>query len=236
VKIKITLWIFLFWIAAACSPIQLEPPPPSPQPVHLAVSTAIDPILKESIHKCAVQEPKISAIVDVYPSSLLPEKKADITIQLGEQVPLNGYHAYQLGWEKIYIIANPAVNIDQIGQETILNIFSSEKPSLSPITYPEGHILQDIFKGVFLDDREFSPNALIAANPEVMVKGIRQDPNAIGYAPDYWINNGVKILQLDIEFQNALRLPVLAITPLEPDPIMQKFLICLQQTWIRNSE
>ena len=236
-KIKVWFWIYLLGIVTACTSIQLEPPPPSPTPIRVVITPLIFPLIQDSHHDCAAQNPGIAVSLEILPQSSLPaDQTADITILMGEDFITKGIFAYQLGWEDIFLVSNPGVSIDLANLEKVRWEFLDSQRNLSIWTYPEGHILRTIVEEIILENGHFSPNAMIASNPGEMVDTILQDPEAIGYIPGSWLKEGIHIIPLDPTIQARMRQPILALTHQEPDTLLSAYLSCLQSSWDQRTK
>lgn len=217
--------------------MQLEHPPPSPTPIRVVITPIIYPLIQDSLQYCAAQNPGIAVSLEILSQSSLPaDQTANITILMGEDLIANGIHAYQLGWEDIFLVSNTGVSMDLANLEKIRQDFMDAKPSLHIWTYPEGHVLRTIVEEVILENGHFSPNAMIASNPGEMADTILKDPEAIGYIPGSWLKEGIKTIPLDPSIQARMRQPILALTDQEPDILLSAYLVCLQSSWDQSSK
>jgi hypothetical protein len=88
--------------------------------------------------------------------------------------------------------------------------------------YASGEDVQDVFDRVVMAGGRVSPSAWLAVNPQHMSDTLVNEPNTVGILPRHWKVGDAR------EVLSVATVPVLAITPSEPQGVMQEILACLQ--------
>jgi hypothetical protein len=76
----------------------------------------------------------------------------------------------------------------------------------------------------------------IVPNPGAVVEAVSQEPGAIGYLPESWlettdpqVREKVKELRLNDQNEGEITIPILAYLRSEPDGGVRELLFCLQE-------
>jgi len=175
--------------------------------------------------------------------------QADLSFHLGTAVNLGKVYATQVGWEDIVVIASASNPLDRLSSDQLLALFSRRVKNweeLSPApkgltgevylwTYPQGDEIRRAFEIVSLQGGSSSAQPMLAPDPQAMLEAVGADPDAVGYIPRSWMANlgtepasKLKVITLDSNQSQALHLPVLAVSPLEPQGSGRALLVCLE--------
>jgi phosphate transport system substrate-binding protein len=162
-------------------------------------------------------------------SAAFADPEAALFLRVGEQGRWPG-PAYQLGVETLVIIIHPQNPLQALGEAELLDLFTGQAQSWpvtgAPVTvwaYAPGEDLSAAFDGLLLRGRPLASTARLAAGVEQMRDEIARDVNALGFTGQASAGEDVRILQTLGE------LPVLALTPREPDGLLRTLLACAQK-------
>jgi hypothetical protein len=223
-------------VIAACSPSQIATIPPSPQPVKIAFSPSFE-FIENAVHACANHLPELAIIVDKIPASSTNVNNYDLTIWWGGK-PVDAPFAYPLAQDDLVIILNQEnpnrdLSTDELrvlysGKVQNWDEISTYQAAVSVWIYPERNELRGILEENLMSDIRFTSLAYLAPDPQAMLEAVARDPGAVGFVPRSWLNQDVKITQIDQELHDALVQPVLALSSLEPQGGPLVLLDCLQ--------
>ena len=82
--------------------------------------------------------------------------------------------------------------------------------------------MRQIFDFVLSNGKPVSPLARLAVDPSIVLAQVAEDPGAIGYLPQSWLNGAVRTLETDPGVEAALQLPLIAQTNLSTLPSAAK--------------
>jgi len=196
----------------------------------------LEPV-RDALHVCAVSLPGIALIVDQVPESAYDFNSSDIVLWWGNK-PDDASFAFQIAEDELLVIVNPdnlnteftsselsAIFNGRIAHWTEFSIFDDQ---VSVWIYPEGSILNKVFKSAVLGEQGYSRLSHLAPSPGPMLEEISADPGAIGFIPRGWMTNDLSAAEIDPALQISLRRPVLALLNSEPKTGVQELLACLQ--------
>ena len=223
-------------ILAGCSTtMQATSPAPTLQPLVIGITPALEPA-RPALHACSVFHPEVALIVKEVPASG-PTQGTDITLRLG--APTSGIRfAAALENEQVAVILNQKNPVRSLSGGELRDLFSGRIQTWSEAggmdqqvqvwVYPSGDDVRQVFDAAILKGKSLSSRARLAADPAAMLKGISEDPHAIGYLPHAWLDSKVTALSLDQAIENQLDQPILALSSSEPQGVLRDFLACLQ--------
>lgn len=238
--------VFLVLFLAACSPREAGPvptatAPPTPLPLVVYHTPAVR-LRLDALQNCAQAVPGLALYTQELPASHLPQARdleTGLILRLGEgpgPVPF----AVSLGEESIRVVAGPDSPIDRLETEELQAIFNGERTTwpetgggtkpLHPWVYPAGEEAAELIEEKILKGNQPAAAARLAATPLEMLRAAAEDPGAIGWLPESWLDESVQVLELDPALQAELSLPVLAIAAAEPQGRLREFLSCLQES------
>lgn len=237
------LWMALVWLVA-CRPggPNLPTPTPGPPPAPLAVDhTPPARPFREALRVCMEDQAGVALTVRERPARSLAPDSADLTVRLGAPADLSAFAA-PLARERVTVIVHPENPLEVVEPEALNDLFSgriaawSDRFPDSPITapvsvwaYPSGDEVRARFEGQILSPAErLTPMAQIAPDPAAMLAAVANDPGAIGYLPQAWLEEGVRAVSIRGDETDALALPLLAIAPEPISDAARNLLLCLQ--------
>ncbi len=221
---------------AGCTPTLTATVPPSPQPVIIAFSPSLE-IIEDALHTCGNNHPEIALFIDKRPASSIDYDASDLTLWWGEK-PAEVSFAYPLAQDELVVILNQVNSNSNLSTNELRTLFSGKvhnwdefsiyQHAVSVWSYPEGNELRGIFDENILGDKRLTPLAFLAPSPQAMLEVVTSDPGAIGFIPRSWINQDVFSTQIDMDLQNELNKPVLALANTKPQGGSLILLDCLQ--------
>lgn len=195
------------------------------------------------ISQCAAPIPSIGIYTQVLTQEELSLDKADLVLKLGPREPDDPYIAV-MGVEEIVVIGGNEIPTDRISIGTLQSIFSgafrnwADLPEINetatknqPIktyTYPEDHILNDLFSTSFLEGEAIYSEAIYFASPNGLQRAFQEHPYGIGYLLKSQVPVEMNILEITGVDEVAALQYVLAVTLEEPTGTVKQLLLCLQ--------
>ena len=205
--------ILISLLTSSCSN---STPPPTPQVVSVFSSSFTQPWLTE-LYACA----GTSAIIRLSDSA--SASVADIRLQLGEPEWLTGF-AYQIDEEEILIVTNRVSPIQSLTLEQAKELFMGlGNPTVQVWVYASGTDGQNVFEQLVMDGRTVAPSMNIASTPQQMSDILVNQENTVGILPRHWKVGDVR------DVFSAGKVPVLALTNVEPQGVVKELIGCLQK-------
>jgi hypothetical protein len=153
----------------------------------------------------------------------LTSESPQIQLHLGEPEDWNGA-IYQVGTEEIVVVVQLQSPLGSLTLTQVNEIFSGKgDPSLQVWAFAAGDDLQKVFDLLVMNGRGVTSFARLAATPMQMSAALNGDVNAVGFLPRRWMTDGLK------ELLAAGSVPVLALTPSEPEGIARDLLACMRK-------
>ncbi|RME86781.1 MAG: hypothetical protein D6770_11090 [Anaerolineae bacterium] len=212
-------------------------PPPHPQTLTIYATAAAQPWLNEAYH-CAAPLSEGTEGASPVLRRVADPAEAAIVLRLGEPPHLLS-PAYAIGEAHLEIIVhrgNPVAALDTAQVEAIFGgraedwaEVGGEARKVQVWVYAEGTDVQEAFRIATLRGGAVTSLARQAWGPEAMLEAVANDESAIGFLPHRWLSDEVRPLSLPDDLRAALTVPVLAITPEEPQETAQALLACLQR-------
>lgn len=205
------LLLFLVLIFSACAPAPAASVPPV---VSVHASPAAEPWL-EDVYACARET---SAVIRLSAS----ESAADIRLRLGEPETLDA-PAYQVGAEDILVVTHPQSAIENLSAEEARRLFSESGENVEVWVFASSEDAQEIFEREVMRGTRIHSSARLALHPQQFLDALKAESSAVGILPRRWMNETMREAF-------ALRdVPVLAITPGEPQGAAGELIACLQK-------
>ena len=189
-------------------------PPPTPVLVSVYSTLAAQPWLSR-LYDCAGTSAALSRVDD--PST------AEIVLRLGEPELLDA-PAYQIDVEELLIVTHRQSPVQNLSLEETRLLFSGlGDPALEVWVYAEGEDVQEIFEQIVMEGGDVAPMARLAPDPQHMSDTLVNEPNTVGLLPRHWKVGDAR------EVFSVATVPVLAITPEEPQGVVRGLIACLQK-------
>jgi len=207
---RITLFFLLSSFLFACVPAQ---PTDASQTVTIYATPAAQPWL-DKLYACA---DSASVILNVEPGA------PDILLRVGPPEGLST-PSFQIDTEDILIVVNRTSPLQNLTIEQARVLFAGQgDPSFRVWVYPAGEDVQAVFDQAVMDGRRVVSSARVAVTPQQMSDTLNADVTAVGILPRHWKMGTVR----DVFTLPAV--PVLAITPSEPQGLVRDLIACLQK-------
>lgn len=148
---------------------------------------------------------------------------ADIALRVGEPEFLAA-SAYQIDTEEILVVTHRQSPVQNLTLEQARALFAGqEDPSVQVWVYSSAEDVQGVFDRTVMAGRSVTPSARLAADPQQMSDTLVNESNAVGILPRHWKAGNVR------EVFTVATVPVLALTELEPQGVIQQLIACLQK-------
>ncbi len=166
---------------------------------------------------------ELYACADVSSAALnLTSDSPDLSLRLGQPDGWAG-SLFQVADEDILIVASAQSPLPALTLEQARTIFAGQNPSVQVWAYASAEDAQRAFESAVMEGRSVTSFARLAVSPMHMVESVTSDPNAVGILPRHWLTDDLRELFL------AANVPVLALTPSEPEGIVRDLIACLQK-------
>jgi hypothetical protein len=204
------LFIVLFSVSACTS----TPLPATPTMISVYSTSAAQPWLYE-LYDCAGTTSVVSRVDD--PAS------ADLILRVGEPETLDS-PAFQIDTEEILVVTQRQSPVQNLSLEGVQSLFSGGgDPSLQIWVYSSGEDIQDVFDRLVMSAGKIASSAHLAVDPQQMSDTLVNEPNTVGILPRHWKAGDSR------EVFSLPPVPVLAITPKEPQGDVRALIACLQK-------
>ena len=202
---------FLLFFFSACTP---STPSATPEVIPVYSSVAAQPWLSE-LYDCAGTTAAISRVDD-------PSASA-IVLRVGEPETLSS-PAYPIDMEEILVVTQRQSPVQNLSLEGARTLFAGQgDPSVQVWAYDSGEDVQEIFNKLVMQGQNISPATRLAVNPQQMSDTLVNEPNTVGILPRHWkAGDSREVLSLG-------PVPVLAITPTQPQGMVKQLIACLQK-------
>jgi hypothetical protein len=207
---------------------------PSPVPVHITHPISLDPV-RTALTACAKSLPDLALLVETQPSAFFDLSEVDLALWLGDKPDFAGFAA-PLAQERIVLIVNSHNPLKTMDLSTLAQILTGQIATWQQIDisvdgeitlwiYPPENEIQNAIENILAESSRISPSAFIASDPEVLLKKVESDRNAIGFLPAAWLTSNVNVIEIQ---EVTISLPVLALAEQEPQGMARQMLACLQ--------
>ncbi len=206
--------LFLILFLTACAPAPATPAAAPPTVVSVYASPAAEPWL-DDVYACARE---IAAVIRLSAS----ESAADIRLRLGEPKTLST-PAYQIGAEDILVVTHSESPIQNLTADEARALFSQGQENVEVWVFASSADAQEVFEREVMLGTRILPKARLALHPRQLLDALNAGSNAVGILPGRWMSEATREVF-------ALRdVPVLAITPGEPQGSVKELIACLQR-------
>jgi hypothetical protein len=210
--------------------------------------------LTPAIQACSLHGNGLHIILEEKPANVMGKTGADVSMRWGDVEINPALRVFRLGSDRLVFAAhkeNP-LKVLTVQQASILS-----KGGLSPWSkildqFCPDCVASDVFKNQPLEPWQYTPaedisleiakippinqspamsRIWVAPNVPTMAEAIASTTAAVGWLPARWLNENLKELAISDTNPEELVIPVLAMTPNEPTPVISEWLICLQSTY-----
>lgn len=209
-KRRLLLFLLVLQIVS-CSPVT---PAATPPLLNVYSTAAAQPWL-EPLYACAESIAVLARTGDA--------ATADLILRVGEPAFLTT-PAYRIDTEEILIVTHRQSPVQTLSLAEARALFAGQgDPALQVWVYADGEDLQEVFSQVVMEGSGVTPSASIAFTPQHMAETLASEPNAVGLLSRRWMDADVR------EVLAVGRVPVLVITPAEPQATVKDLIACLQR-------
>ncbi len=214
------IFFILILLLSACAPAG---PAATPRVVSVYASSATQAWLAE-LYDCAAQQSVVLKLAD-------SSADAEVVLRLGEPANLST-PAFQVDTEELLVVVNRVHPFNILSAEQVGGLFTGQISDWSQIdasktgkvqiwVFAQSEDIQEVFAET-LGGSPIVSTARLAVSPDAMSQAIANDENAIGILSRHWKMGNVADVYM------ATVMPVLAITPSEPQGLIKDLLVCLQ--------
>jgi len=210
-KLRRPLIAFLLLWIAACAPT------PTAAPVSQAdvyASAAAGPWLTEACACASDSNLVLNVIHD--------PAQADLILRIGEPAALSA-PAFQIDTEEILVVTHRESPLQNMTLEQVRTLFTNGDPSVQVWVYASGEDVQEVFDQAVMTGRPVTSFARLASSPQEMSDVLNAQSNAVGILPRHWLAGSPRFIY------SVGTVPVLAITPSEPQGALKDLIACLQK-------
>ncbi|MEI8133299.1 MAG: hypothetical protein WCG34_12775, partial [Leptolinea sp.] len=210
--------------------------------------------LSPAIQACSLPNNGLHIILEGKPASEMGKTGADVSLRWGDIKIDPSAKVFRLGSDRLIfavhkdnplqmLTAEQASFLSKGGGSTWSQILQKFCPKCSATNsftnqeleswqYSPGEdISLEIARVPSLNQSGTMNRVWIAPNPLAVAEAITNNPAAVGWLPARWLNGNLK----EVAFQGInsadLIIPVLALTPKEPAPVVREWLACLQSSF-----
>ena len=213
-----TVLVFIAALLAACAPAS---PAVTPRLLNVYVTSAAYPRVSD-LYTCAPPSIVIS---------LSSPASADLTIRLGEPVPLT-VPAFQIGAEDILVVVHPQAGVGSLTLVQVQQLFSGRISSWKQVggndvavqvwTFSSDEDVQQVFERLVMNGQPVTSLARLATSSPFMSDSVGNTPGSIGYLPRRWKTGNTS------EALKAATVPVLVLARSQPEGPVRQLVSCLQ--------
>jgi hypothetical protein len=248
---NITLTLLIGAALAACQPAPTAAPRPTPTSLRIQITPTLG-TLAPLLTGCARRQSNLGIVLDERPASAFDAQYAGLSLTWGPPVGQQSF-AYQLGEDRLSLIVHPDSPLKDLSRAQLQAIYngsvqkwdallqptckecapdSAKNPlvgkEIHPWAYLPGEDIQNMFQTQIGLAARTGLNFL-APDPTAMRAAIAADPQAIGFLPQREVDASVKPLQLTGIKAEALRQPVTASLPAQPQAETRAWLACVAE-------
>jgi ABC-type phosphate transport system substrate-binding protein len=229
-------------LASACQPLQA-----TPLPTLTAVRVQYSPAAKSALQPlsdCAAQLPGAGIVVSERAAGEMDLSQADLSLRYGLPADPPAFSA-QVGEDQLVAVVNVANQVT-ISPGDLAEIYTGQlrdwndlepAPTTAPTatrmpnpiqvwTYSPGDDLRDAFTAGSLAGAPISVRVNLAPSPTALLEALTADPTSIGYLPRSLITPQLRVL--DFPDTPPIQIPLLVLSPTEPQGPARSLLACLQ--------
>ena len=224
--------VFLLNGLIACSAPSDLAARPTVEILRISYPPSVSPLVRQ-FQDCSRNFPATAVFLEELPASNLDINNHNIILWAGDPKDPDLFASY-LGEEQILVIIHPDNPVKDLTGSEIRDLLNGnfrswsetgeELGDVSVWIYPPENEIQRLFTQAFMLGEAYSPFAKIAPDPAAMIEAVSADPGAIGLLPSLWADNSLK----STELKDPIRLPILALTPHEPEGVARELLACVQ--------
>lgn len=251
-KFRIFFVIFFILLAVGCQ--QNSYPLAEPQTIiRVEISSTLQ-YLSPAIQACSLQGNELHIILEEKPASEMGKTAADVSLRWGDIKIDPTVRVFRLGSDRLVFAVHKDNPLQALALEQASFLNKGGGSSWSEILkeFCPKCTASESFANQEVESWQYSPGedvsleiarilsltqsgtmnrVWVAPNPQAVAEAITNNPAAVGWLPTRWLNNNLKELPLQGINPADLIIPVLALTPQEPVPVVREWLACLQSSF-----
>ena len=229
--------LLLLLIFSACQPEPVIEPEVTPIILEAHITPSLR-VFAPQFQTCAQELPN-TGLVLIDAEGLTEEAALPrLTLRWGTEPAPSGYAAV-LADERMVVVVHPDNPMTSMGVSELRAIYqgrqvewsSPAEGDVEAWSYSPTADITRIFEKAVMEGEAISPRAAgIVPDPAAMLEVVASSPQAAGFLPESWLNEQVKVVDIEGIEAEELSAPILAISPAEPQGWERSWLICLQDT------
>lgn len=243
--------LLLGLLLAGCAPVQAAPSTPAAAEILTVQVTPSLRLLAPLLNACSTAPGSPGLLVFERPLAYMDDNTAGMRLMWGEPPQLNGY-AVEIGRDRLVMIVHPDNPLSSLTASQVRGIYQGrltawggllqpECTTCSPDSldnplagqeihawmYPAGEDAQRLFEQIS-GAKARTTAAGTAPDPEALRQAVAADRAAVGFLPERYSDESVRVVAVDDWDTAMLAAPLLAVTAAEPTGAAQTILECLQ--------
>jgi len=224
-KHSITFLILACCLLPACNSAT---PTAGAEPITVQYTAAAAPWLAD-LYECAGVN---LVTAEQRAANFMDPQTVNMAIRIGPSADLSSL-AYQIGSEELVVILNPQNPINALTADQVRGLFTGQTLNWQEIdgsdtpvqvwVFSSGEDVEQIFEQTTLGGSPVTSFARLAMSMHEMAQAIAGDVNAVGVLPAHWKTENVA------DVFTIATVPVLALTPGEPQGAVYELIACLQK-------
>jgi undecaprenyl-diphosphatase len=161
--------------------------------------------------------------------------EADLAVVLGEPAEPAPFMA-GAGRENILPVVHTQNPVETLSLQELRDIYSGQadkfqagQAEIVVWTYPSGHAVGAVFDRLALGGGATTSSAYLAPGSQEMLEAVSADPQAVGYLLEPWVNEDVRVVEIEAALPEPLSLPVLVLGKAEPEGSLRNITACFQE-------
>lgn len=238
-RFRIVFLVCACLIVSACAAL----PTPAPLPATQWLRVEVDPALSNQADLFARCTPAgVGLVVQHAPGASFAQEQADLFLSWGQpsDESFPGYAA-ELASDDLVVVVNAQNAVTSIQVSALHLLYTGQLPEwnwdylgqpAAPLTayaYPPASALHTIVaSGLLAEGQGIDRNVALVPGPREMLDSIAQDPGGIGFLPQRWVDEQVKVLAIDGAAPETWTQPILSLSGQEPGGAALQWVICVQ--------
>jgi hypothetical protein len=235
-----SVYLMIVLFVSGCAPI-LPTLPPAPAETIIQHTPALR-YFESKIQACSLSNSPLPVLVNEYPINRMNAQSADITLVYEKPIDPT-LPAYQIGKDQLVVIVNPQNKMSAIPLITLQGIFQGFITRWDTVDPSNTQVINGLIEiwgyeptdelQIIIENRLNGGNTIdykknVAENPDAVKEMVAKNPAGIGMITRAYLDDEVKVVEIDGLSEQELTLPIVAQTREQPGINQMVILSCLQ--------